>query len=220
MAAPYPSFSSHLRTLQYAAAQALVSNPWRLSYYRPDRLTMPLSDTIILRSSSTLSLCSPYIRISSNFFQAVANKIPFFFLFLAMLACSWRVSRIAHFVALTLFGESITRKVRIPIKRFWWCACIISGSHSVRHKGSPDLGFWHSQTWDSFLLNTSIVQSLARKYFVLLLVLAVQEACILLCYATRPRQDTRRAKAYCGNLRFFEGDVSSLVTKWGINSWR
>ena len=29
---------------------------------------------------------------------------------------------------------------------------------------------------------------------------------------TRPRQDARRAKAYCGNLRFFEGDVSSLAT--------
>ena len=116
---PYPSFYSHLRTLQYASAQALVSHPWRPSYYRSDRSTMPMSNKIILRSSSTLSLCSPYIRISSNFFQAVANKIPFFFLFLAMLACSWRVSRIAHFVVLTLFGESITRKVRIPIKRFW-----------------------------------------------------------------------------------------------------
>ena len=113
------TIETYAGNITYASAQALVSHPWRPSYYRSDRSTMPMSDTIILRSSSTLSLRSPYIRISSNFFQAVANTIPFFFLFLAMLACSWRVSRIAHFVVLTLFGESITRKVRIPIKRFW-----------------------------------------------------------------------------------------------------
>jgi len=60
------------------------------------------------------------LRIGSNFFEVDSFSFFSFFLFLAMLACSWRVRvRIAHFVALTLFGEFITRKVRIPIKSFW-----------------------------------------------------------------------------------------------------
>ena len=75
------TIETYVGNVTYASAQALVSHPWRPSYYRSDRSTMPMSNKIILRSSSTLSLCSPYIRISSNFFQAVANTIPFFFLF-------------------------------------------------------------------------------------------------------------------------------------------
>ena len=68
-----------------------------------------------------------------------------------------------------------------------WCACIISGSHSVFYIGSPDLWCWYiTKIGDFFLLNTSIVQSLARIYFVLFLCIKWAGSMHVSCPANSP----------------------------------
>ena len=160
--------------LWHAAAQALVSwreisyasssdlgltdstqqlKPWKSwlncldgKYYTHH---LKLRDWLIPRSSS--SLLKSWLNYHTH--RLISTNSPFFFLF--SFSCYARLFLACEFAlhilfVLTLFCETFTRKVHIPIKRNWWCACIISGSRSVVYIGSPDLWFWYNQNRRNF----------------------------------------------------------------------